>query len=680
MKSNKLVLTAVFLISLFGLSATFSQTPTPTPSIPQTVEVSREKREQAYAKLLEAQRYMWGLNRVRSQAGLTTGAKLAKQALQKAVELNPNLAEAYTALAEISLQIPPVDIEEAILLTTIATKLNPDSFGARRILARVYTINSRIPEETLDPVNTQKAVAEWKEVARLDPRNAEAWAFLSIFYERQNKNEERIEVLKKWLSGVTPVESQQRFYRTILGKGEDLSIENAAIKLGDALVKTGKNAEAIEILSRIVADEPDNVVAIDLLRQAIQNGEGKSTLQTMELLQQAVYANPTNLVLIGLLSEVQMQLGKTDDAIKTLKNSIQNISSGDKSSLANMQVSLGDIYLQANRNEDAILSYEQALTSFGIEKTLLTSEDKREFATKVFEKMIRTYKNAGKSTEAKATIERARTLLGKADLFADKQLISLLRESGKNDEALSAIRLVRKSFTDDYPLLRLEASILTELGRVEEGVALIRGLMNQKSAAPSAYFDDFSNYLFISSLYTQARKSKEAIETAQKAFGAAKSEERKQLANLSLATAQHQSGNHQLAEVTLRTILKQTPTNPIALNNLGYFLLERNERISEAVDLIEQALKIDPTNSSYLDSLGWGYYKLGKLKEAEHYLNEAMRYNPTSAAIFEHLGDLYLKQGKDEMAKSAWQKAFKFSSDFEGKNRIKAKMEKKVSN
>ncbi|MEK7723361.1 MAG: tetratricopeptide repeat protein, partial [Acidobacteriota bacterium] len=149
---------------------------------------------------------------------------------------------------------------------------------------------------------------------------------------------------------------------------------------------------------------------------------------------------------------------------------------------------------------------------------------------------------------------------------------------------------------------------------------------------------------------------------------------------LSLANAQHQSGNHQLAETTLRAILKQTPDNPIALNNLGYFLIERNERIDEAVNLIEQAIKIDPTNSSYLDSLGWGYFKLGKLPEAERYLKEAIRYNPLSATTFEHLGDLYLKQGKEDLAKTAWQKALIYSSDLEGKNRIKAKMAQKSSN
>ena len=139
-------------------------------------------------------------------------------------------------------------------------------------------------------------------------------------------------------------------------------------------------------------------------------------------------------------------------------------------------------------------------------------------------------------------------------------------------------------------------------------------------------------------------------------------------------------GDYKLAEETLRNILKKTPENPIALNNLGYYLLEQNEKIAEAIELIQKAVKIDATNSSYLDSLGWGFYKLGKLDQAEKYLKNAIRINTTSPIIYEHLGDVYLKQGKIELAKSAWQKAINFSSDSAGVSRIKAKLANKVIN
>ena len=187
--------------------------------------------------------------------------------------------------------------------------------------------------------------------------------------------------------------------------------------------------------------------------------------------------------------------------------------------------------------------------------------------------------------------------------------------------------------------------------------------------------DIFSNLLFISSLYSQANRGKEAVETANQALAAARGAERKQIARLSIASALQMSGDMAGAEATLRDILKESPGNPIALNNLGYFLLERNEKLEEALKLIEQAVAVDPTNPSYLDSLGWAYFKSGKMDEAEKHIKNALRYDPSSATINEHLGDVYSAQGKIDQAKASWQKAVTIASDTADVERIKKKLE-----
>lgn len=694
MKNAKLTVFFMLLTGVLGSENLQGQTPASKPTEPppavavetklssklaenleQNREVSRERREQAYAKLLEGQRFIWSLSRIRSQAGATAGLKLARQAFQRAVELNPNLSEGYTALAEIALSGTPPDIEEAIMLAGIAVKTNPDNFGARRILARVYTIKSRLRGAALDSQFSQKAIAEWKEVARLDPRNAEAWAFLSEFYNKTNKNQERIEVLQKWLSSPAPLD--YKFYQAVMGKQEDLSPESASLKLGSAFIKADRTGEAVEILSRAVADNPENSDAIDLLRQAIDGGgSAASSKAALEALQQAVFANPTNLALIKLLAQIQVRMGNTDDAVKLLRASAVSLTDSDKSSAAELQVYIGDIYSSESRTSEAVDAYQQALKIQGISDEELNAEDDREFAMNVIGKLIQTYKNAGLVNDARSVIERARAQFGKNDLFADRQLISLYRETGMGREALQAIRSLRARFKEDYGLLRLEAQVLTEIGKVDEGVALIKPLIGagKTSSAPSLMYDDFSNYIFISSLYNQAKRGKDAVLSAQKAFTVAGSEEKKQIANLTLATARQTSGEFQAAEDILRNLLKQSPTNPIALNNLGYFLLERNEKIEEAVTLIRQAVEIDPTNSSYLDSLGWAYYKLGKLSEAELYLKEAVNNDSGSATIYEHLGDVYQKQGKKELARQAWQKAINLATDAAVNNRLKEKI------
>jgi len=281
-------------------------------------------------------------------------------------------------------------------------------------------------------------------------------------------------------------------------------------------------------------------------------------------------------------------------------------------------------------------------------------------------------------------------------LFADKKLISFYLDTGKKAEALQTVRALRTRDADDYALLRLEATILTDIGKTDEAVALIKSLIGKKTsvgkdtaverqngdgivtvASPMA--DDFTNYIFISSLYTQAKRDKEAVEAINQAYSSAQTSERKEIAKLMLATAQQTSGDLQGAETTLREILKQSPKNPIALNNLGYFLAERGEKLEEALKLIEQAVESNPTNPSYLDSLGWAYFKLGKLVEAEKYLKNALQFDNTSSTIHEHLGDVYHKQGKFDFAKSAWRKALELSSDADETNRIKTKLSNSVS-
>lgn len=102
-------------------------------------------------------------------------------------------------------------------------------------------------------------------------------------------------------------------------------------------------------------------------------------------------------------------------------------------------------------------------------------------------------------------------------------------------------------------------------------------------------------------------------------------------------------------------------------------MVERNERLDDALKMIQQAVDAAPGNASYLDSLGWAYFKLGKLDEAERYLTAAIRIG-ASTTIQEHLGDLYMKRGQLEKANEAWQKAVTMSIEAEQTARLKSKL------
>lgn len=669
-------------------TATPSPTPVPTPRISEKLTktldnlgraetTSRERREKAYAKLLEGERYaFWSGERVRSRAGRQANARLAQEAFQQSVELDPTLSEGYTALAEIAMNVQPRDLDEAIKLAVLATRVNSNNFGARRMLGRLYTAKSRIGTPQFDQQIGRDAIAEWLHVARLDPRNAEAWAHLSELYEKTGNTDESINSLRKWLSSSGSLDPR-------------FSPENASLKLGSLLVKSGRTREAIETLSTIIVDEPENYGAVELLREAVEETDAAGAATAIDALRQAVYANPTNLSLVNLLAQVQARSGKTDDATKLLQDSATRLLPTDRASASLVYVSLGDLMLRSDRTDDAIEAYEAAMRARGLDKASTLADDEREFAVMVFEKMIQARKNSNNVKEARLVIDRARKLFGKDDLFADRQLISLLRETGNRAEALTTIRSIRQRVPNDYGLVRLEATLLTETGKVDEGVALIKKLIDtpptqpQTTASPTGSesiavaipaFDTFSNYLFISNLYSHANRGKDAVDAANQAYGVARGAERKQIAKLTLATAQQMSNDYKGAETTLRELLKETPGNPIALNNLGYFLLERNERIDEAFTLIQQAVKIDPTNPSYLDSLGWAYFKQGKFPDAEKYLKEALRTDSSSGTIHEHLGDVYHAQSKTAQAKESWSRAASLFTDAADVSRVKKKL------
>jgi Flp pilus assembly protein TadD len=113
------------------------------------------------------------------------------------------------------------------------------------------------------------------------------------------------------------------------------------------------------------------------------------------------------------------------------------------------------------------------------------------------------------------------------------------------------------------------------------------------------------------------------------------------------------------------------------LNNLGYFLADRNDRLAEAEALIRRAVNIEPTNGSFLDSLGWLLYRQGKLAEAQKFLEQAVIYQPRSGTIHDHLGDLYKKQGQVDKARAKWEDALKLSTEPDEVKKIKEKLGKK---
>lgn len=104
-------------------------------------------------------------------------------------------------------------------------------------------------------------------------------------------------------------------------------------------------------------------------------------------------------------------------------------------------------------------------------------------------------------------------------------------------------------------------------------------------------------------------------------------------------------------------------------------MLELNENPADVMQLINRAVKLNPKNSSRLDSLGWADFKQGKLVEAEQLATEAIKLGETeNAEQHEHLVDIYRLRGKTKAARAARQKALALSADEPQKARINKKL------
>ena len=72
---------------------------------------------------------------------------------------------------------------------------------------------------------------------------------------------------------------------------------------------------------------------------------------------------------------------------------------------------------------------------------------------------------------------------------------------------------------------------------------------------------------------------------------------------------------------------------------------------------MKRALQVDPNNGAYVDSLGWGLFRLGKFAEASAVLERAARLLPSDSTVLEHLGDALLALGARDRARDAYRRA-----------------------
>ena len=119
-------------------------------------------------------------------------------------------------------------------------------------------------------------------------------------------------------------------------------------------------------------------------------------------------------------------------------------------------------------------------------------------------------------------------------------------------------------------------------------------------------------------LYYQNRQLKKALKLTRKMYKKVKSPQllgKIAMYEFELAKDKRKVMKHVIANFELA--FSQGVADATFQNYYGYLLIDFDINVKKGVKLVESALKTTPNNIAYLDSLAWGYYKLGLCKKAK---------------------------------------------------------------
>ncbi len=648
--------------------------PAAAPPQPESAEVKRN-RKQAYLRYMEAQR----MKTVR-----TTKLGDLVTIYKEIIQLDPTAADPHADLGEIYFHMQQFGATEREAKEAI--RLDPDCLNGHRWLGRLAMIMVRF-EKDVKPAQIDRAIRSYEEVARIDGTNAEAWAFLADLYQMKTDAARQTHALEKLTAIGAPTETM--FYRQVMNA--DISQDQAWYQLSQLYLAQGKHTQAIEAARRAFEGDPDSAVnARNLTNMLRLSSNGEEELQTyyrllkrydlpmlhvgysaalvrvgrygeaITKLRELQKSDPLNAGVMELLAIAQRRSGKRAEAVETLKQGITKLEPGARQKL---NLLLGETYEELGRAADAMAYYEGVFNELTAKSKLDVAST--ETLTTVVARLSRMYNRQGDKKKAQAVFTRAQQLLGENNPMVSSLLIDELREEGKYREALEATRAALLRYPNDRSLKLTEAMLLGDLRNYNESLTALRALQQQQTVGDTTLLTITSN------IQLQSGQIKEAEATIRQAITLDPND---MDLLIQLGSIQDRAGQRAEAEKTLRTVLQREPDNATALNNLGYYLAERNARYNEALPLIEKAVSIEPLNGSFLDSLGWVQHKLGRLQEARGHLEKAAVYARRNATVHEHLGDVLRDLGRLQEARRNWEVALEYSVETTVIARLKDKI------
>lgn len=244
------------------------------------------------------------------------------------------------------------------------------------------------------------------------------------------------------------------------------------------------------------------------------------------------------------------------------------------------------------------------------------------------------------------TLARAALILQPGDAPALLALAQALAEEGGSPPAIAALDRVGADSPWFAAQQDVRIAVLARAGRQAEALAIALSLAPTQSGNAAAH-RRLGDLLMASDRFADAGASyRRAIERAGPAAG--------WRLYLQAGGAFDRAGRWSDAVPLIERAAELAPDEAVALNYLGYSLLENGGDRARATRLLERASALRPDDGSILDSLGWAYLLSGDLSRALPLLERAAAQLPGNATINDHLGDAYWRAGRHFEARYAW--------------------------
>ncbi len=603
--------------------------------------------------------YNFAMGRLYAQMASAEGNKndyinKSIQHYREALRLDPSANIIFEELTDLYIQTNR--LADAVTQAEEMLKQNAENLEARRMLGRIYT--RMIPESQagrIDERNVRRAIEQFEIVTQKDPKDAESWVMLGRLYQVSNKSPEAEKAFNSALAA-------------------DSGNEEALAGLAKLYTDLGDSRRAAEKLKEIADKSPNERTLAALAQQYEDLQQYKEAAEILKKLRDMAPNNPKiaaalarDLMFSDQLDEalhIFQQLSQSDPKDWQAQLYIAQIY-GAKRDTANARAALNKA--KALNGENLEIRYqevklletesknEEALTAL---KSILEDTRRRSYSeaeARVRSRFLDEYGILSRSTEkweqAVEAFQQLSALGGDYTIRGTIQVIDTYRQKKDYATALREAQAAIKKYPDDRALKAEQATILAESGKIEEGAQMLRSMLGGER--------DRETRLALAQLYEKAKKYTEMGRELDAAEKLAKNDEEKSGIYFMRGAMYERMKKFDLSEAEFRKVLQLDPENAGALNYLGYMLADRNVRLDEAFQLIKKAVDQDPNNGAYLDSLGWVYYRQGKLSEAEGVLVKAVELAGGDATVHDHLGDVYLKLGKTRDAISQWQNSIR---------------------